>query len=97
MGSSIPLQFCLAIWISLAGDGKQWLDNWKTAFDNGLKSAPTSTTTLWCPSAKDDLEKKKDAVIEAQNDLNFPKKIYDLSQKTLSNSGASSTNISKYI
>ena len=87
----------MAIWISLAGDGKQWLDNWKTAFDNGLKSAPTSTTTLWCPSAKDDLEKKKDAVIETQNDLNFAKKIYDLAQKTLSDSGASSTNLSKYI
>jgi len=58
------------------------------------------------PQAKDDLEKKKYAVIQVQNDLNFAKKIYDLkrenaanpddgvkkAQKALSDSGASSTN-----
>ena len=43
-----------------------YVDDLVTREDNGLKSAPTSTTTLWCPSAKDDLEKKKDAVIEAR-------------------------------
>ena len=63
--------------------------------------------------AKDDLKKKKDALIEAQNDLDFAKKIYDLkrenaanqddevkkAQKLLSDSGASSKNdsLSLYI
>ena len=61
--------------------------------------------------AKDDLKKKKDALIEAQNDLDFAKKIYDLkrenaanqddevkkAQKLLSDSGASSTSDSLYI
>jgi hypothetical protein len=34
---------------------------------------------------KDDLEKKKYAVIEAQNDLNFAKKIYDLKRENAAN------------
>ena len=94
-----------------AGDGKQLFDNWKTAFDNGLKSGANIDDNALVPQAKDDLEKKKYAVIETQNDLNFAKKIYDLkrenaanqddevkkAQKALSDSGASSTNDSKYI
>jgi hypothetical protein len=86
-------------------------DNWKRAFDNGLKSGANIDDNALVPPVKDDLEKKKDAVIEAQNDLNFAKKIYDLkrenaanqddevkkAQKLLSDSGASSTNDSLYI
>ena len=94
-----------------AGDGKQLFDNWKRAFDNGLKSGANIDDNALVPQAKDDLEKKKYAVIKAKNDLNFAKKIYDLKrenaanqddelkkpQKALSDSGASSTNDSKYI
>ena len=64
-----------------AGDGKQWFDNWKRAFDNGLKSGANVDDNALVPQAKADLEKKKDAVIEAQNDLNFAKKIYDLKRE----------------
>ena len=90
---------------------KEWFDNWKTAFDNALKSGANIDGNALVPPAKDDLKKKKDTVIEAHNDLNFAKKIYDLkkenaanqdnevkkAQKVLSDSGTSSTNDSKYI
>jgi len=49
------------------GDGKQWFDNWKSAFDNALKSGANIDDNALVPPVKDDLEKKKDAVIEAQN------------------------------
>ena len=53
---------------------KEWFDNWKTAFDNALKSGPNIDGNALVPPAKDDLEKKKYAVIEAKNDLNFAKR-----------------------
>src|SRR5207244_9863987 len=77
----------------------------------GMKSGANIDDNARVPQAKDDLEKKKYAVIKAKNDLNFAKKIYDLkrenaanqddavkkAQKALSDSGASSTNDSIYI
>ena len=68
-----------------AGDGKQLFDNWKTAFDNGLKSGANIDDNALVPPAKDDLEKKKYAVIKAKNDLNFAKKIYDLKRENAVN------------
>ena len=60
-------------------------DNWKTAFDNGLKSGANIDDNALVPQAKDDLEKKKYAVIEAQNDLNFAEKIYDSKRANAAN------------
>ena len=55
---SIALQFCLPIWISLArAMAKKWFDNWKTAFDNVLKSGANIDGNALVPPAKDDLEK----------------------------------------
>ena len=68
-----------------AGDGKQWFGNWKRAFDNGLKSGANIDDNALVPQAKADLEKKKYAVIEAQNDLNFAKKIYDSKRENAAN------------
>ena len=64
---------------------KEWFDNWKTAFDNALKSGANIDDNALVPPAKDDLEKRKDTVIEAQNDLNFAKKIYDLKRENAAN------------
>ncbi len=95
-----------------AGDGKQLFDNWKTAFDNGLKSGANIDDNALVPPAKDDLEKKKYAVIEAQERSQFRTKRFTIrkertrpirtiqvkkAQKALSDSGASSTNDSIYI
>ena len=72
-----------------AGDGKQLFDNWKRAFDNGLKSGANIDDNALVPQAEDDLEKKKYAVIEAQNDLNFAKKILRFEKKERGQSGRS--------
>jgi len=72
-----------------AGDGKQLFDNWKRAFDNGLKSGANIDDNALVPPAKDDLEKKKYAVIEAENDLNFAKKILRFEKKERGQSGRS--------
>ena len=92
------------------GDGKKLLDDWKTAFDNALKSGASVEDNGLVPPAKNDIEKKKYAVITAQNHLNKAKSFYDWkkqnaanqaeevkkAQDALSNSGASSTNDPKY-
>jgi hypothetical protein len=85
-----------------AGDGKQLFANSKRAFDNGLKSGANIDDNALVPQAKDDLEKKKYAVIEAQKDLkreNAANQDDEVKkpQKALSDSGASSTNDSIYI
>jgi hypothetical protein len=60
-----------------AGDGKQLVDDWKTKFDNALKSGVKVEDNSLVPPPKDDLEKKKYAVIKAQNDFDQTKKFYD--------------------
>ena len=72
-----------------AGDGKQLFDNWKTAFDNGLKSGANIDDNALVPQAKADLEKKKYAVIEAQNDLNFAQKDLQFEKRERGQSGRS--------
>ena len=61
-----------------AGDGKQWFDNWKRAFDNGLKSGANIDDNALVPPAKDDLEKKKDAVIGTPERSQFRKKEFTI-------------------
>jgi hypothetical protein len=92
------------------GDGKKLLDDWKTAFDNALKSGASVDDNGLVPPAQNDIEKKKYAVIKAQNDLKNAQKNYDLirqnaanqdeevkkAQDALSNSGATSVNDPKY-
>lgn len=92
-----------------AGDGKQLVDDWKTKFDNALKTGGKVEDNGLVPPPKDDIEKKKYAVIKAQNDLDQAQKMYDWErqnaafkdeevkkmQEALSNSG-SSTNDPKY-
>ncbi|PYS58800.1 MAG: hypothetical protein DMF76_18305 [Acidobacteria bacterium] len=93
-----------------AGDGKQLVDDWKTKFDNALKSGASVEDNGLVPPAKNDIEKKKYAVITAQNHLNKAKSFYDWkkqsaanqdeevkkAQDALSNWGATSTNDPKY-
>jgi hypothetical protein len=93
-----------------AGDGKQLVDDWKTKFDNALKTGGKVEDNGLVPPPKDDIEKKKYAVIKAQNDLDKAKQFYDWArqngafkddevkkaQDALSNSGATSTNDPKY-
>lgn len=92
------------------GDGKQLVDDWRKEFDNVLKSGGTVDDNSMVPPPRDDIEKKKYAVIRAQNDLKFAQKNYDdirqnaankdeevkKAQEALSNSGATSTNDPKY-
>ena len=52
------------------GDGKDVVDDWKKAFDNQLKSGGTVDDNSMIPPPKDDIEKKKYAVIKAHNELN---------------------------
>ena len=92
-----------------AGDGKQLVDDWKTKFDNALKTGGKVEDNALVPPPKDDIEKKKYAVIKAQNDLDQAQKMYDWErqnaaykddevqklQKALSDSG-SSANDPKY-
>lgn len=59
------------------GDGKALVDDWKTAFDNTLKSGGTVEDNSLIPPPGDDIEKKKYAVIKAQNDLKFAQKMLD--------------------
>jgi len=68
-----------------AGDGKQLVDDWKKAFDNALKSGATVDDNSLIPPPKDDIEKKKYAVIKAQNDLKDAQKIYDDKRKNAAN------------
>src|SRR5205085_12228927 len=93
-----------------AGDGKQLVDDWKTAFDNALKSGASVEDNGLVPPAKNDIEKKKYAVITAQNHLNKAKSFYDWKKRdaanqaeevkkahdALANSGATSVNNPKY-
>ena len=60
-----------------AGDGKQLVDDWKKAFDNFLKSGGTVDDNSMVPPPQNDIEKKKYAVIKAQNDLKNAQKNYD--------------------
>jgi hypothetical protein len=68
-----------------AGDGKKLLDDWKTAFDNALKSGASVEDNGLVPPAKDDIEKKKYAVITAQNHLNQAKSFYDWKKQSAAN------------
>jgi hypothetical protein len=60
-----------------SGDGKQLVDDWKTAFDNAVKSGASVDDNSLIPPPKDDIEKKKYAVIRAKNDLKSAQKNYD--------------------
>jgi hypothetical protein len=60
-----------------AGDGKQLVDDWKETFDNALKSGASVADNSLVPPPKDDIEKKKYAVIKAKNDLDQTKQFYD--------------------
>ena len=60
-----------------AGDGKQLVDDWKKAFDSTLKSGGTVDDNSLVPPPQNDIEKKKYAVIKAQNDLKAAQKNYD--------------------
>src|SRR5437588_793784 len=93
-----------------ARDSKQLVDDWKTKFENALKSGASVEDNGLVPPAKNDIEKKKYAVITAQNHLNKAKSFYDWkkqsaanqdeevkkAQDALSNWGATSTNDPKY-
>jgi hypothetical protein len=68
-----------------AGDGKKLLDDWKTAFDNALKSGAKVGDNSLVPPAKNDLEKKKYAVITAANDLDQAKHDYDWKKQSAAN------------
>ena len=59
------------------GDGKNLVDDWKKAFDAQLKSGGTVDDNSLVPPPRDDIEKKKYAVIKAQNDLKDVQKNYD--------------------
>ena len=93
-----------------AGDGKQLVDDWRTKFDNGLKSGAQIGDNSLVPPPRDDIERKKYAVTKAQNDLDHAKQIYDWERQhaanqdenvtkardALNNSGATSSNDPKY-
>ncbi len=68
-----------------AGDGKQLVDDWKTKFDNALKSGVKVGDNALVPPPKDDIEKKKYAVIKAQNDLDQIKQNYDWKKQNAAN------------
>jgi hypothetical protein len=68
-----------------AGDGKKFFNDWKTAFDNALKSGASVEDNGLVPPAKDDVEKKKYAVIAAQNHLNQAKSFYDRKKQSAAN------------
>ena len=68
-----------------AGDGKQLFDNWKRAFDNGLKSGANIDDNALVPQAKADLEKKKYAVIEPRTISISQKRFYDLKRENAAN------------
>lgn len=67
------------------GDGKQLVDDWKKAFDSALKSGATVDDNGLVPPPKDDIEKKKYAVIKAQNNLDHAKELYDWTRQTGAN------------
>ena len=67
------------------GDGKGLVDDWKKAFDNVLKSGGTVDDNSMVPPPADDIEKKKYAVIKAQNDLRFAQKMLDDKKQTEAN------------
>ena len=93
-----------------SGDGKDLVDDWKTKFDNALKSGGTVDDNALVPPPTNDIEKKKYAVIKAQNDLKFEQKMYDdkrqnaanqdeevkKAHKAISDLGATSANDPKY-
>lgn len=60
-----------------AGDGKQLVDDWKKAFDSAVKSGATVEDNSMIPPPQNDIEKKKYAVLKAQNDLKRAQKNYD--------------------
>ena len=59
------------------GDGKDLVDNWKKAFDDAVKSGATVDDNSMIPPPQNDIEKKKYAVLKAQNDLKLAQKNYD--------------------
>lgn len=93
-----------------AGDGKQLVDDWKKTFDSALKSGATVEDNSLVPPPMNDIEKKKYAVIKAQNDLKTTQKNYDDTRRTgagqdeevkkawkaIEDLGASSANDPKY-